>query len=380
VNNLKILFAITNLNKGGAERIALDICNELKSRSNVELKLVVFEAQNEYPFLTKDLDIILCNSKISYSILGKDKHEVSRFEAIVNDFKPNVIHTHLQVAEHLARQIPHKEILYISHYHENCLLNILPLSKILSNKKDFVFEYDRRQLLKKYRKCNNHFIAISKDMEEFLFRALPPDLHTIKLLPNAIDFNRFHQKEQKVIEGNELRLVTVGSLVDKKNQVFLVDVMKRLLAHGIHAHLDILGDGENKQKILEEINKAGLNETISVRGKVDKVEEYLHRAHIYVHPALYEPFGLALLEAMAAGLPCVSLDGKGNRDIMIDGMNGYMVETPDAGLFAHRITELWNNRELYGRMSHYAVDFAKKYDIKQYVDRLLAFYNQAIKV
>ena len=48
---------------------------------------------------------------------------------------------------------------------------------------------------------------------------------------------------------------------------------------------------------------------ITLHGNVDFVEKYLWDSDIYVHPALYEPFGLVLLEAMAAGLPVVSLDG-----------------------------------------------------------------------
>ena len=49
-----------------------------------------------------------------------------------------------------------------------------------------------------------------------------------------------------------------------------------------------------------------------------------------MHSASYEPFGLVLLEAMAAGIPCVSIDGGGNRDIIINGENGFIIEIQSA--------------------------------------------------
>jgi glycosyltransferase involved in cell wall biosynthesis len=140
-------------------------------------------------------------------------------------------------------------------------------------------------------------------------------------------------------------------------------------------HLDILGDGPNRQKIQEKIDSLNLNEHITLHGNVGRVEDFLHRAHIYVHSAIYEPFGLVLLEAMAAGLPCVMLDGKGNRDIAEDGKNGFLVNEVDPSRFADRIVKLASDQSLYERLSNYASSFASKFDIKGYVTRLLSLYR-----
>jgi len=82
---------------------------------------------------------------------------------------------------------------------------------------------------------------------------------------------------------------------------------------------------------------------------------------------------------MAAGLPVVTLDGKGNRDIIEQGKNGFMIYKQSAELFADKIIELIKNKELYQSMSAYAVEFAKKYDIKEYVDKLIDLYKMILK-
>ena len=94
-----------------------------------------------------------------------------------------------------------------------------------------------------------------------------------------------------------------------------------------------------------------------------------------MHAATYEPFGLVLIEAMAAGLPVVCLDGGGNRDIMEQNKNGIMVHQQDAKVFAEAILHIANNPTIYNEMSAYAAQYAARFDIKPYVDRLLELYR-----
>ena len=103
---------------------------------------------------------------------------------------------------------------------------------------------------------------------------------------------------------------------------------------------------------------------------------YLKLADLAIVPSMWdEAFGLTVLEAMAAGLPVVTLDGRGNRDLIVQGKNGYMVYEQDAKQFADRILEIWNDKQKYQEMSVFAQEFAKQYDIKPYVDNLLELYN-----
>ncbi len=83
---------------------------------------------------------------------------------------------------------------------------------------------------------------------------------------------------------------------------------------------------------------------------------------------------------MAAGLPCVTLDGKGNRDLIEDGRTGFLLEREDAGAFADRIVELATDCERYREISTYAQAFAKTYDIVAATSRLVDYYHYRVEV
>ena len=147
------------------------------------------------------------------------------------------------------------------------------------------------------------------------------------MLQNAINLNQFTRpKSWNKKKDEQLKLVSVGSLVDKKNHIFLIEVVEKLIEKGLNPQLSILGEGPNRELLEREIEDRKLKEYIHLKGNVSKVEEFLWNSDIYVHSATYEPFGLVLLEAMASGIPCVSIDGGGNRDIIENEKNGFIIE------------------------------------------------------
>src|SRR6185295_5439751 len=147
-----------------------------------------------------------------------------------------------------------------------------------------------------------------------------------------------------------------------KNHVFLFEVMKQLKLSRYNVHLDVLGDGPLRAFLTEKIKDQQLEDVITFHGTVDDVFHFLSNSHVYVHPATYEPFGLVIVEAMATGLPVVCLDAKGNRGIVDDGVNGFMIENPDAKLFAQKISEIVKDDETYQFFSLQARKKAEQYD------------------
>ncbi|MFN8285114.1 MAG: glycosyltransferase [Chitinophagales bacterium] len=376
---MRIIHIIPSLRKGGAERLALDISTELASRNGIEVILVLLHNDRNYPVEQSKLQIKHVAANVQLSVLRKPMLNINAWQQLLNEFKPDVVHSHLFEAEIVSRTAHYPKAAWFSHGHDNMpQLETFGLD-CFTNKRRLTDFFERQYLLKRYRRNGgNGFIAISKDVQSYLNRVLPADLRNIHLLSNAINASRFYKPADFITKPKAaLELVTVGSLVNKKNQTFLVDVVKKLKDDGVDVHLNVLGDGVTR-KMLEEKSAAwGLQEQISFRGNVPNVEEYLWNADVYVHSALYEPFGLVLIEAMVAGLPVVSLDGKGNRDIIKEGVNGFMPET-DVTQFAQRLMQLHTDKQLYTSISSGAKKFAADYDIKAYCDKLLQIYNTAL--
>ena len=376
---LKILQIIPNLRKGGAERLVLDICNELNNQQTVEVQLVTFSKENEYSFLTKNIDWDIIPSKVIPSITKKATLDITLLQEKIDAFQPDIIHTHLYEAEMVLSQINIGKAKRFSHFHDNMIQLDNSLLFNVSLKNRITNLYERNILTKTIKPSTNNFICISNDSYSYAKKVLPKKNRiNINLLLNAIDVSRF---TNNIIRGGvkqKIRLVNIGSFVKKKNQIFLIDVANELFNKKINFEIIFLGDGVLMQYIKTYAESLGLEDKIIFKGKVAKVEEYLDNSDFYLHSATYEPLGLVLLEAMAAGLPIITLDGKGNRDLMEQGKNGYMIHQQDPKEFAQKIISLVENKDKYAEISNYCKEYVKQYDIKEYVNKLLALYKDSI--
>jgi len=376
---LKILHIIPSLRKGGAERLVLNICSELQNRNGVKVKLLVLHPENEYEFLSKNVDVEFCNSTVVPSISGRSSVDISDFEKIIEDFKPDIIHSHLFESEIVSHWHIYKDVKYITHCHSNMKQFRRFNYKTILNKKLLTNYYEKKRLIIQYKKCDNIFIAISKDTENYIKKSLPRQLKkNVLLLNNAINYDKFkYTKEDVYFSGIRIiNLITIGSLIELKNHLFLVDVMNILNKKGIGKYnLTIIGEGPMRSAIENKIIEQQIQSKVSLKGLINNVEDYLKKADLYIYSCTKEGFGLTLIEAMAAGLPVICLDGKGNRDIIEQGNNGFMIFEQNPELFAQKIIEVMENRQLYFEMSRYASEFAKKYNIRAYVDKLLDIYR-----
>jgi glycosyltransferase involved in cell wall biosynthesis len=318
------------------------------------------------------------SSRVKLSLWKKNRYLLHDLHAIINSFQPSVIHSHLFEAEMLSRAILKKNIVYISHIHDN-ITQLAPFKTNAKLKRKISDYYELKWILRRYRKAKNHFISISSDTTRFLQNVLPNYfLSSIFSLSNSIDFNRFYLDSNRILTKDKIRLISVGSLVAKKNQYLLIEIATLLKKNEFDFEFLILGDGPDRIYLEEEIAVRGLTQCVHLLGSVNDVTAYLHKATFFIHSAVYEPFGLVLLEAMAAGLPVISLDGGGNRDIIVDGKNGFLIQENRANLFVEKIQHLLSHPSQYNTMSIFAQHFAKQYDMPVYLDQLIEFYHQCL--
>jgi len=376
MSGFSIVHIIPRLGFGGAERLVIDIVKELSKYSNITCTLVALHPSQ------KDFNTVENTKGISYLELDyyKIKNKEKRVDFLFDELQkinPNIIHTHLFEAELLVRKKLIEGVKYYTHCHDNMWqLNIKTATFKFSFKQKLLALYESKKLISSYKKCANFFIYISDDTEDFYQKNLPKKLSDKGcVIHNAIDYKKFYNACQKQLKSSIVKFVNVGSLVNKKNQQFLIDVMIELKKRNVEFELNLLGDGPNRGLINEKIKINNLENNVHLLGNVTNVESYLFKSDIYLHSATYEPFGLVLLEAMAAGLPTVCYNGKGNADIIEDDKNGYILTTPTPQEFADKIMLLLNDKTKYEAISEYAKLYAEKFDITHYAVKLLELYN-----
>ena len=364
---------------GGAERLVIDICNELDKRNDTKVKLLVLSDRIDFDDKKIRFDYSVINSNLRLSIKSSNQADLIEFEDAVNEFKPDIIHSHLFEAELISRWKIFPNITYVTHCHDN-MSQISGFSQKKGLKKNITDLYEKRLLFERYKDCNNNFIVISKDTKDYFTKLIPTALKkNIFLLSNAIDFKRFYfENRAKPKSDKIIHAICVGSLVNKKNQAFLIPIISYLKSKGYVCKIDVLGDGPNRESLQTQIDSNNLHEEITLHGNVKNVEEFMRNTDFYIHTATYEPFGLVLLEAMASGLPVISLDGKGNRDIIEHKKNGYIFQEQNAEQFSCALIELKNNPNLYMRFVNNGHKYASKHNIESYINSLISYYKSTM--
>jgi glycosyltransferase involved in cell wall biosynthesis len=384
----RILHIIPSLRKGGAERLVLDILKQLIKQETYQAHLIILKNEMEYDITELKRVISVVPSSIHLSLTKKWNINVSELQNFLVEFKPDVIHTHLFEAELVSRFCYYPKANWFSHVHDN-LVQLNNWSWSSMSKTNITNWYEKKVLFQRYKKNGGtHFIAISKHTE--LYIQSVQSKYPVTLLHNAIDVKRFqkpvdfqessadsgsspveNQPSVPIAIGTTLNLINVGSFTENKNQQLLVDVIVKLNHKGIKVNFYFLGQGEYLNKVKNKAFELGVQDQCQFLGSVENVEEFLWKSDVYLHAAKSEALGLTLIEAMASGLPVVTLDGGGNRDIILNGKNGFLMEKQDPNEFADRILEVFQNKE----MSDFNVKYAMKFDIESYCDKLLEIYQ-----
>jgi len=139
-----------------------------------------------------------------------------------------------------------------------------------------------------------------------------------------------------------LRLISVGRLHWKKGHHHVLEALARLRADGVDASLRIVGDGPDLEAVAFARHQLGLDDAVTFVRGLDRVGvgAELAQAQVFVHGAVSEGFGNAVLEAQAAGLPVVTTDAEGLADNIEPGVTGILVPRRDPVAMAEALADL----------------------------------------
>jgi glycosyltransferase involved in cell wall biosynthesis len=183
------------------------------------------------------------------------------------------------------------------------------------------------------------FVSLSSEMTaEYQAARAPAD--RIVLIANAVDTERFRPatsdekaglRDKLGLPQNVPLVIFTGRIVAYKGVPSLVRVWDQLAPKHAGARLILAGSGSSdifncEEEIREYVRAHGLSEQVLLTGAIANVHEYLRACDIYAFPSENEAFPLALIEAMACGLPVVSTLVGGIRDVIVPDQNGLAIE------------------------------------------------------
>ena len=205
----------------------------------------------------------------------------------------------------------------------------------------------------------------------------------ISVIHNFVDINRFSVKPmdafKKVIAPHGEKVILHASNFRKVKRIADVIYTFNKIKKVIPSKLLLVGDGPERHMAEELCRELGIFEETRFVGKQQDMEDIYAIADLFLLPSEYESFGLAALEAMAAGTPVVATNAGGIPEIITHGKNGFLSEVGDVESMSANAIILLGNNDMLRSFSNEARKEAEQFDIANIVPQYETLYKQVLQ-
>lgn len=302
---MKILYVITGLSQGGAERVVCDLADKMFERGH-EVKIVYLTGKIYTRPSNPEINIIKVNLNHYYSL---PKAYLS-LSFVIKHYQPDIIHSHMVHANILTRLVR----------------LITPMKKLISTAHNSnEGGWQRMWVYRLTHNLANITTNVSKEASLSFEEKMAVPKGGMLTLYNGIDLNKYYWrkdarasllKEFKIsLEDNII--LSVGRLTEQKDFPNLLHAIYELKnSSEIKFKLLIAGDGEEKNNIMNLIQKLSLSDDVLLLGRRDDIPNLMSAADLFVLPSKYEGFGLVVAEAMACRCLVVATDSGGVSEVL----------------------------------------------------------------
>lgn len=336
----KILFFISSLEDGGAQRVVSIIASKLAQRDYEISVLKYYAGDNLFP-LSKDVKVESCQENTgSTSIIKNICHMHNKFEEY------DVILSFLAPFNMMAivANLFNKTKLVVADRNDP---SRLPSNKFVRLLRDILYKLADRIVVQtennqRYFKNNTDIIYNPVAMEEFKGSALSC-------------------KKEKII-------VSSSRLEKQKNLMLLIESFAQFYKNHDDYSLVIYGEGSQRKELETRIADMGLTEAVKLPGVTKDIFNKLSKAELFILSSNYEGMPNALIEAMCLGLPVISTKVSGATDLIENGVNGMLVDIGDETSLIQTMSSLIDDKTLSESLAKRAVELCKKLDVDKICD------------
>jgi glycosyltransferase involved in cell wall biosynthesis len=193
-------------------------------------------------------------------------------------------------------------------------------------------------------KKSDRLITITNQIKEMYTMII--DEKRVSVIPFGVDTEVFKPGFSKR-QRDELEILYSGSLYPLKGVDYLIRAMAIVVKSGLKARLTIVGEGQQKEELIMLAGKLGISRNVVFEGFVpySNMPQYYKRCDVFCFPTVGEPFGKAMIEAMACGKPVIATDVGGSTEIIRNGVDGILVPPASPKAIASAIQQMKNEDE-----------------------------------
>ena len=343
--NFKILLVVPSLARGGAERVAVNLAQELGKRHDIILCLYRNQVEYEVP---KNVRLVVFDTynKSAFDKIKNTWKRVDYLKLLISKYKPDFF---LSFMGNLQPILTGRKVLV----------------SVRNNPLRFPFHV-KLQLYSLYRFPNvKKIVCVSRRISEILKNNF--FLKKVTTIYNPVNFSEIDNlsNDEYIKYFYDFRyILSVGRLHPQKNFPLLIKAYAQSSLRKKYK-LVILGEGSEREKLENLVEALNLKDQVLLPGKVSNPYPYMKHAKFFVLASDYEGFPNVLIESLACGTPVIATNcDTGPDEIVEHRKNGLLVPVGNEKALIEAMEELDENVELYNACKSYARESVKKFDIK----------------
>lgn len=225
-------------------------------------------------------------------------------------------------------------------------------------------------------RLSHKIITPSNQLREFMKDFVGDD--KVNTIYNSVDSSVFYPNENS--HNQVTKISCIGHLNENKNQLMIVNAFAKIAQKYPKVRLYLIGPYEPEYitKLKNRIIELEMLGQVFIDDFREDVPEVLRNTDIYINSSITETFPVSIIEAQASGLPVVATMTEGAREIVVDGVSGFIVSSEDE--MAAKLELLIKSKELYKHMSMEAVEnFKKRFQLQNYQSSFNRLFVDTIK-
>jgi glycosyltransferase involved in cell wall biosynthesis len=331
---IKISYIIGQLMRGGAEKQLYELVRCI-DKNKFEPIVVSLSQGGDWTEKIREANVQVIELE------RKKNNEVARLYKLIKllkEIKPQIVHTYLFSANSYGR------IAAVLNRTPIIIASERSVGEIGKDKKKYMIYIDK--LLSYF---SDGIICNSEYCSNNLTKKYSFNRKKIFTVHNGINLNNF-LKEFNINNENKSRskiIGTIGSLYSHKNHKLFLDMAKIILDSIQNKNIDflVIGDGPLRNELEIYSERLGIQKSVIFTGNRSDIPRLLKKMDIFVMTSLYEGMSNAIMEAMIVELPVVATDVGGNRELVINGVTGFLCPPDNAQSLAEKINYLLKNGE-----------------------------------
>jgi len=366
---MKILFLVSSLNTGGAERVATTLASAWTWRGD-EVTLVSTFPQRGTCFYPLDAGVKLVwladRLGDASRLLPVTVAKLRAMRALMIDEAPDVVISFLTNVNVMA---------LLAHWGLRTPIVVCERTNPAAARNSGAVLRAARRLT--YPKADVVTVQAASSVEAF--RRMVPGIRRLEVVSNPLPPELFERSARPAVSSGRKRLMAMGRLVPAKQFDVLIDVFAQLAPAAADWDLVIWGDGPLRDTLAGQVSKLGMEPRISLPGRTGQPWDELAKADAFALTSAVEGFPNVLLEAMAMGLPCIAFDcPSGPAEMTRHGQDALLVPLGKVAALRDGLERLMHDPALRAELSQRAAGSVReRYALPQVLGRWDQIMKQA---